>query len=422
MADASMADKLKALLLSAGAQPAEGSVLSSMVKPSDMPFGTGSTPQQPPVQDVSDDPVQTPAPQPQAAPAPQVLKRLPAAGGGGMSKQAADMKALQDELRDRLTQSQEAQQEGVDFDKAKLAGELQVKNPVNLQGGMNLVAMLNPGSTQAQAAAKNYQAPTSNDAAVDTARKQQASSQQALTKDQTDELHAQLQAKLMNQSMVAQRQSLMQDRLNENVYGGVVKRLYNDPILSEAIKNNNSINRTVDGMFADGQSISMSSLHDLQQTVTNALTSAKGGGGIGEREQRTINTMQNSLQSLAQRFGDLDSVPKDDPTLVHFLQLAQTGQGLITDQAKQRMKALASGHENITSLPTYAPMLEGVKTEIANSLQPAKYYQSHNTLKPGSDTASAGSLSQQDQAAIAWAKANASDPRAQKILDMHGVK
>jgi hypothetical protein len=410
----SLAEKLKTLLESAGASQANA---SESPDASTMPFGTGSTPQQPPVQNVASDPVVTPTAEPSAQAAqPQapIPMRSPAGMGGGMQ---ASQKAIQDELRARLTASQDAQQQGVDFDKARLAGLLGVTQPVDLSNGMAAVAMLNPNSAQAQSAAKNYKAQPDDQKEIDAARKQQATSQQSLTADQTNELKAQLQAKMLGQSMADQRMGLMQQRMQENVYGKVVQGLYKDPTLTTAVQNNNAINRTVDSMFKDGQSVSMASLHDLQQTVTNALTAAKGGGGIGEREDRQITTVQNQMEALMQKWGNLDSVPKDDPTLVHFMQVAQAGQGLITDQAKTRMAALVSGHENITGLPTYAPMLENVQGKIAQSLQPAEYYKTHNTLAPGSSQASASS-GEDHSAALAWAKnpANQSNPNYGAVM------
>jgi hypothetical protein len=282
-------------------------------------------------------------------------------------------KDMQQMLREKLMQSMAGQDNSLDLQRKLLAAQAAAPAQMDLSPTLNLIASYtgdkNYGSSYK---AQNKQADLTSAMGAYTKEQNTLTDQQQ--KILKDELNARTNASLAQ----AQRLLLGQDRLKENVYGKVVSGISKDTVLNDTLRNNNSLNRTFDSMFAPGQKISMSTLNDVQQTVIGSLNSLKGSGGVAERKDRTIETLANDYQTLIQKFGDLDAVPSDDPTLVHFISVAKEGQKKILSQANQRLESLASGHENITELPTYKPMLENFKSKYKEQLVPSDFLSKQN--------------------------------------------
>lgn len=212
--------------------------------------------------------------------------------------------------------------------------------------------------------AKMYKAPVDQTkdlrAALEKNQEGLASSQNNFLKNQLDRSQA-------NQS----RQQLMQDRLNERVYGGVITGIQKDPTLHDLVEKSNNITRIADVAFSPTVAKNTTSLNDLQQTVTGALSGLKGTGGVSERSERYMSDMATDLAKLKQRFGDTDTIPDSEPILRHYMQLAHDGQKFLQEQAETRLKTLASGHENITNQPGYNSMLnQYLENTRANVKQP----------------------------------------------------
>lgn len=372
-------DQLKSLLQGVGAQPA----YSQQQLPTSMENG----PEQPPVQGL---PPQAPAaPSPQAAasapPAAKPMFAPKVAAGGMLSNQAniPELKGIQNDLRDQLENSRDAQQGNQDIAKQLLIAQLSKHQGVDLSGAYNQARLM--GDPEA---GKNYRAPADVTEGDQAAFGAVAKGQGGLTDDITNQLKAELQNKLLGQQFQAERMGMMQNRLNENVYGKQVAALRNDPTLKDLIGKNNSITRTADVLFAPTQDINTTSLHDLQQTVTGALTGLPGGGGVGERSERYMTDMATSLAALKQKFGDTNSIPRNDPILLHYMSLAKDGQAFLQDQANQRIQTLAGGHENITELPTYAPMFHQQIQDVKSGLlQPKTFGAAQAVAAPSHDAA-----------------------------------
>jgi hypothetical protein len=366
MAELSIADKLKALLQGTGAPTANA---SSMYVPQ-------ATPQQPPVTDVSDDttdqssdPGNPPSPSGQGTSPQSTVGLATYSGLGGLANPA--VRKITDALRAKLDQSQNQQQGNIDMDKQALLNQYARKQDIDWSGANQMIAA--SGSNKDLAA--GYKAPidqTAQDAALRAAL---GKDQQNLTSDQTNELKAELQSKLMGGMYQQQRMDLMRDRLNQQIYGKQIQRLSTDKPLNNIVDNNNKITRTSDVLFAPGTDVNTTSLHDLQQTVTGALTGLSGGGGVGERAQRYMTDLDTDLAQLKQKFGDTNSIPRNDPILLHYMGLAQAGQAFLQDQARKKIDQLAGGHEDITEQPQFADMYHKQIDAVKGNLLQPKFLQ-----------------------------------------------
>lgn len=195
-------------------------------------------------------------------------------------------------------------------------------------------------------------------------------SQSGLATEQSSFLKNQLE----KQNAASIRNSLMQQRMNENIYGKVISGLTNNKQLNEMIEKSNNITRTADVAFAPGVDINTASLHDLQQTVTGALTGLKGTGGVEERAQRYMHDLNTDWAALVQKYGnDTNTIPRDEPILVHYMKLAGDGQKFLQEQGEKKIKQLASGHENVTGQPVYKEQLKNYIEETKGSFIKPQY-------------------------------------------------
>lgn len=379
-----MEDKLKALLMGAGATPANANpALSSMYSP-------GSTPQQPPISDISQDPVVPPPTQVASAPAVQRAPAQQASNlqlAGGMSH----IRQIQDALRQKLQNAQDEQQGTIDLGKQALANQYARTQDIDWSPAYDLIKAAG-GSKDAGSTYKKPVDQMSNDAELrDALSKQQKGMSDTLTAQLKDEL----QNKLLGNQFQQNRMDLMRERLDQGIYGKQIMGLRNDKTLNDLVGKNNSITRTADVLFAPGQDLNTTSLHDLQQTVTGALTGLQGGGGVGERAERYMSDMETALGKLKQQFGDTNSIPRDNSILQHYLKLASDGQQFLQDQAQKRIETLAAGHEDVTSQPKYNDMFNNELGKIKGNISKPQYLQSSiiKTAKspPGANPANAGS-------------------------------
>jgi hypothetical protein len=259
---------------------------------------------------------------------------------------------------------------GLPQDQALMEMRAQQSQPVDLSGAYEIAR-----AAGAKDAGAKYVAP--KDTQIDDVSKLKTALEKAqggITDDQENFLRYQAG----NRDAQSQRNAINQQRLNEMIYGKQVSGLRNDKVLNDLVEKNNAITRTSDILFSPGQQINTTSLHDLQQTVTGALTGLKGSGGVTERSQRYMDSLETKFAELEQKFGNVDSIPMDNPILQHYLTLAQEGQAFIQEQADKRVKTLSGGHENITNLPTYKDMFQQQIDDIKSNIAKPRYNQTTN--------------------------------------------
>lgn len=316
----------------------------------------GNGVQQPPVQPVA----QLPEPQ-----APASIPTAPQVNMAAMGGPTADERKLRRMIEQQAFDQMQARTQDVGRDRAALQHEASKSGleKADLSGLAQLavVAGANPNI------AKMYKAPEDETMKL---RQQLEKSQEGLSTAQGSFLKNQLE----KQNSMMDRSRLMQDRLNEKIYGGVLTNLTKDRDLNELIEKSNNITRIADTAFAPNVPVNTASLHDLQQTVTGALSGLKGGGGVGERAQRYMEDMNTAFAQLRQKYGnDTDTIPRDEPILVHYMDLAHRGQQFLGDQTQKRMEFLAGGHENVTNLPTYREMLNQEKGRLKSTIIQPQY-------------------------------------------------
>lgn len=276
------------------------------------------------------------------------------------------------ELRKRLSEGLSGQQSNIGQIKQALMQRLGLTNQVDLSPGFEIAK----ASGAASNAGSSYKKPEDESQAIAETQDRLSKAQNSYTDEVQKQLKDELSNKMLGNAYQNQRLDLMRDRMDQGIYGKAVKELYSNKQLNDLIDKNNNITRTADVLFAPGQEISSSSLHDLQQTVTGALTSlGSGGGGVGERSDRYIKSLENSYQELLQKFGNMNAVPKDDPTLKHFLGLAQEGQSYIQDQLGKKIDSLTVAHTDVTSNPKFSPMWEKLVENTKANIQKPRFLQ-----------------------------------------------
>jgi hypothetical protein len=318
-----------------------------------------ATPVQPQIQPVS----AIPEPTAPAASGPGIAQMAQTSGTLPMGPSAEDLKLrrqIEKQMADEITtrgQEVALDKQAVQQEAGKSAFQKMDLSPL-MQ--MAAIAGANPKEMDM------YKAPVSKEAAL---RAQLEKSQAGLSTSQTGFLKNQLE----RQNVQADRNRMMQDRLNERVYGNVISGVQRDKTLNDLVDKSNTITRIADVAFSPSQDINTTSLHDLQQTVTSALSSIKGGGGIEERANRYMSDGAMAIAKLQEKFGNTDSIPRDEPILVHYMELARDGQKFIQDQAEKRLQSVAGGHENITNQPTYRAMLNQELDRVRGNIIKPQY-------------------------------------------------
>lgn len=395
---ASLQDQLKALLMSARAPQADAAE-SAMPGPTPgLPFmnqapnqsmnqsmiSPSNPPEQPQIDPISQDPVSSPL----------SAQALPAPGFGVLPTGAESdpkLKELQNMLRDKIAAGQQKQEQNIDLNRAMLMGQLGKKQGVDLSGGYAVARMLG-----AKDAGEGYKAPEDVTKGAETALGGLTKAQQALSDDQINQLKAELNNRLLQQSVGAQRNQIMQDRMDRNEHMKIIGDVKKDPISRDYAGKMNAIDRS-NILLDKAKNVTTASLEEYQQGIRSALTNIKGSGGVGERAETYIKTLDMQIAKIQQAFGDLDSIPKDHPLVIHLRDLADHAQNVISQQLEKRMTAVAGGRKSLYGRrPDLLGDLDELKTQMKDSAAPEGDFSAAEASNPhknslGSDTATANS-------------------------------
>jgi hypothetical protein len=169
------------------------------------------------------------------------------------------------------------------------------------------------------------------------------------------------------------------------------------------------------------------------------LSSSAPGGGGSEREKNLEKLRQEYLNRNELVGQTEDYYGKEDLTKwreelkadVDYTSLLNTPEGTAQlalqgmDKTKaHKINALLQYEKNLAKKESTGRSLNGLGFAVdadTGELRKANPKQIKAT-NPSRPKEAKGPLSNEDREAVAWAKANRSDPRAKKILDMHGVK
>ncbi len=179
-----------------------------------------------------------------------------------------------------------------------------------------------------------------------------------------------------------------QDKLNDKIESlGNMEELLGDA--SETKKNVDvgpiatPINKLL--QYTPWRNKDFNSLQQMTQSVNNEITNLRSGKAVSASEEARLRRELADLESL-----------QDDPTFEDKL---------------SGIKRLIAGYKK-RAINQYQRKGGGETVDRSNTAR-------ESTMQPKSLTPGESS---KDTEAIAWAKANPNDPRAKKILEMHGVK
>jgi hypothetical protein len=169
------------------------------------------------------------------------------------------------------------------------------------------------------------------------------------------------------------------------------------------------------------QNLSPQQLREASTALASAISS--GSASLGQIEELTPHTMAAKFADFKQKWLNQPSGADAQAFLQNMLETAAREKGVIQKQihAGQTQK-----------LPLYAPlrgkdaarynaMLQGAGLNPESFDERGLERAIEKAAAAGGGAAGGGGLSAQDQAAIDWATKNPSDPRAVKILQMHGA-
>lgn len=176
-----------------------------------------------------------------------------------------------------------------------------------------------------------------------------------------------------------------------------------DPVMVQLTKTSNSLNRGVD-LLNGKQPVTATTLRMAQQDLINSV--AGGAATEGKVNREMIDDFNTTLNGLAQKFGAQKDLRESDPKTVEYIKQLMNQIKMDFDDAKSnRSKELGAGLGSIKN-----PYVQDVLKSNQAQYQPAQ----RGLIQP--------QITPEDQQAISWAQSNPNDPRAQKILQMHGVK
>lgn len=183
--------------------------------------------------------------------------------------------------------------------------------------------------------------------------------QQGISKQQLEYLKAKAmeayKEKLLG--LGERRFGLAEKRLQSGIEQKGVASIKGDKLLNEYVSKINSIDRANESLFAASK-IPVQSLKEYQQNLRSAITSIKGQGGVTERASTYIDSMDQDLAKLTQYFGELDSIPKNHPIILHLKELG--------DLARNELKQQAAERADIASTVSIA----GVKGKLEKAIEP----------------------------------------------------
>lgn len=238
-----------------------------------------------------------------------------------------------------------------------------------------------------------------------------------------------MQGRQMTSDRVGQSNDIKRDNLNERknqnaVHAGLA--FENDPIMKQTKQTTNSLNRALS--IANGNTpVTSQNFNMLQQDLINAV--APGGAATeGKVNRELVDTLAGKLNELNTKFGNIQDLRKEQPQV--FGQLVSLIKQVKSDygQAQQeRAQDLADAFKYSTNSRLQNTVNDKksryLQNDPANSSDQGLLNKATGATGGGNSgpTGNAG-LSAQDQQAITWASANKSDPRAQKILQLHGMQ
>lgn len=240
-------------------------------------------------------------------------------------------------IYDLLHKSMGEQQSYIDSLKSRLEKEQNKSSLSGLDIRPFAQALKGYGSTTV---AVPETAPVSKEAMIQALQDKIKEASQGLTKEQVDYLKAKAFGEKQGsmQDLAKQRLDLAKQRLEQSKEQRAITRVGNDKILNDYGNRINAITRS-NILLDKAKQITTASVDEYQQNLRSALTNIKGTGGVTERAQIMLHTIDMTLAKLKQQFGDLDSIPKNHPLLVHLRDLSNHAKEELQSQYDARLEA-----------------------------------------------------------------------------------